>query len=165
MVMAVGHEVVAALAGVPEVGTWEPMFSLLTVDEAGFPHVCLLSRAELHADARHVYAALATRTTVVNLERRPTATLVVLTDDAAHYLKLRAVSMAGSPLTGVVFEVITSARDSLGIPLAPPRYLVTSSLPVAESWAESAKLLRVLAGHEPGPGGEPGDEPGRQDPA
>lgn len=89
------------------------------------------------------------------------ATLVVMTGDAAHYLKLRAVSVAAAALTGVVFEVITSARDSLGIPLTPPRYLVTSSLPVQESWAESAELLGTLWGPEP----EPGGEPGRQDPA
>jgi hypothetical protein len=145
MTMTVPAEIVAALAGSPEVGSWEPMFPLLTVDESSFPHVCLLSRAELHADARHVYAVLASPTTLGNLNRRPAATLIVIGEDSAHYLKVRAVYASGAVPAGVVFDVITSARDTLAIPLAPPRYLVTSSLPVAESWAESTELLSRLA--------------------
>ena len=143
--MTVPSEIVTALAGWPEVGSWEPMFPLLTVDEAGFPHVCLLSRAELHADDCHVYAALASPTTVGNLSRRPAATLVVIGGDAAHYLKVRAIRTSQAGLTGVVFDVITSVRDSLAIPLLPPQYLVTDALPVAEAWAESAELLMSLA--------------------
>jgi hypothetical protein len=142
--VTVPPEIVPALAGSPEVGSWEPMFPLLTVDEPGFPHVCLLSRAELDSDATSVYAALASPTTVKNLTRRPTATLMVIVDDSAYYLKLRVVRTTGSVLAGVVFEVISSVRDSLAIPLTPPRYLVTSSLPVAEAWAQSAELLSSL---------------------
>jgi Pyridoxamine 5'-phosphate oxidase len=142
--VTVPPEIVAALAGSPKVGSWEPMFPLLTVDELGFPHVCLLSRAELDSDAASVYAALASPTTVSNLTRRPTATLMVIVDDSAYYLKLRVVRTTGSVLTGVVFEVISSVRDSLAIPLSPPRYLVTSSLPVTEAWAQSAELLSRL---------------------
>ena len=142
--MTVPPEIVAALAGSPEVGAWEPMFPLLTVDEAGFPHVCLLSRAELHADIHHVYAALASPTTVNNLSRRPAATLMVIAADSAHYLRLGVIHTSGSVLTGVVFEAISSVRDSLAIPLMPPRYLVTSSLPVAEAWAQSEELLSRL---------------------
>jgi hypothetical protein len=142
--VTVPPEIVAALSGSPTVGAWEPMFPLLTVDEAGFPHVCLLSRAELDSDASHVYAVLASPTTVNNLSRRPAATLMVIVDDSAYYLKLRVIHTSGSDLTGVVFEVISSVRDSLAIPLTPPRYLVTSSLPVAEAWAQSAELLSRL---------------------
>jgi len=144
MALTVPPEVMAALAGSPEVGAWEPMFPLLTMDEAGFPHVCLLSRAELHADASGVYAALASPTTVTNLSRRPVATLMVIAEDSAHYLKLRVIHTGGSVLTGVIFEATSSARDSLAIALTPPRYLVTSSLPVAEAWAQSAELLSRL---------------------
>jgi len=67
MAMTVPPEIVAALAGLPEVGSWEPMFPLLTVDDPGFPHVCPLSPAEVHSDVHHVYAALASPTTVTNL--------------------------------------------------------------------------------------------------
>lgn len=144
MAVTVPSEIVAVLAGSPEIGSWESMFPLLTVDEAGFPHVCLLSRAELEADPRHVYAALASPTTVRNLSRRPAATLMVIVDDCARYLKLTMVHTSGSGLTAVVFEVTSSVRDSLSIPLMPPRYLVASSLPVAEAWAQSAELLARL---------------------
>jgi hypothetical protein len=142
--VTVPPEIVAALAGSPKVGAWEPMFPFLTIDEPGFPHVCLLSRAELDSDASHVYAVLASPTTVNNLSRRPAATLMVIVDDSAYYLKLRVVHTTGSVLTGVVLKVISSVRDSLAIPLTPPRYLVTSSLPVAEAWAQSAELLSRL---------------------
>jgi hypothetical protein len=145
MAMTVPSEVVAALAGWPEVGSWEPMFPLLTVDDSGFPHVCLLSRAELQADAHYVYAVLASPTTVRNLSRRPAATLVVLVADSAHYLKATAVHVGQSAPAGVVLQVITPARDSLAIPLRPPGYLVTNSLPEAEAWARSAELLSGLA--------------------
>ena len=144
MTMTVPPEIVAALAGSPEVASWEPMFPLLTVDDSGFPHVCLLSRAELQADAQHVYAVLASPTTVRNLSRRPAATLVVLVADSAHYLKARAVHVGLSAPAEVVFEVTTSARDSLAIPLKAPQYLVPRSLPAAEAWERSAELLTGL---------------------
>jgi hypothetical protein len=166
MAMTVPPEVVAVLAGSPEVGSWEPMFPLLTVDEPGFPHVCLLSRAELHSDVHHVYAVLASPTTVKNLSHRPVATLMVIVGDAAHYLKLGVIHATGSVLTAVAFEVISSVRDSLAIPLRPPRYLVTDSLPVAEAWAQSAELLASLtrqSGSNPATGEdqpEPASDPG-----
>jgi hypothetical protein len=121
------------------------MFPLLTVDELGFPHVCLLSRAELYANEHRIYAVLASPTTVNNLSRRPVATLVVILDDSAHYLKVRAAHISGPVPAAVIFELASSVRDSLAIPLRPPRYLVTSSLPVAEAWAQSAELLASLA--------------------
>lgn len=126
------------------------MFPLLTIDERGFPYVCMLSRAELKADENHIYAALASRTTLSNLSRSPTATLMVILDDSAHYLNLTLVHTSVSVPAAVVFELVSSVRDSLAIPLRPPRYLVTSSLPVAEAWAQSAKLLSSLTGQRGG---------------
>jgi hypothetical protein len=102
MATTVPPEIVAALGGRPEVGSWEPMFPLLTVGESGFPHVCMLSRAELEADDYHVYAALASPTTVSNLSRRPAATLMVIGDDSAHYANLRAVQASASVPAAVV---------------------------------------------------------------
>lgn len=150
MATTVPPEILAALTGRPEVGSWEPMFPLLTIDERGFPYVCMLSRAELKADENHIYAALASRTTLSNLSRSPTATLMVILDDSAHYLNLTLVHTSVSVPAAVVFELVSSVRDSLAIPLRPPRYLVTSSLPVAEAWAQSAKLLSSLTGQRGG---------------
>ncbi|MDT7630568.1 MAG: hypothetical protein QOI50_2498, partial [Pseudonocardiales bacterium] len=42
---AIPVELRSALAGRPTVGDWDVMFPWLTIDDAGFPHVCLLSRA------------------------------------------------------------------------------------------------------------------------
>jgi hypothetical protein len=139
--MMVPPEIIGLLDGRPEINSWEPVFTLLTVDEAGFPHVCLVSRMELEADARHIYAVLAAATTTANLARRPVATLVTVHDDVASYLKLAMVRASTSMPMAVAFEVVTLTRDSLGIPLTPPRYLVTSSLPVAETWARTTELL------------------------
>jgi hypothetical protein len=144
MAMTVPSEIVATLAGWPEVASWEPMFPLLTVDDSGFPHVCLLSRAELQADAQHVYAVLASPTTLSNLRQRPVATLLVVLTDSACYLKLRAVHIGQSGPAEVVFEVTMSTRDSLAIPLRAPQYLVAASLPAAEAWERSAELLTGL---------------------
>lgn len=121
------------------------MFPLLSVDGSGFPHVCLLSRAELQADARYVYAVLASSTTVGNLRRSRAATLLVVLGDSARYLKVRVVHIGEPKPAEVVFEVVTAARDSLDIRLTPPQYLVADSLPVTEAWDRSAELLTALA--------------------
>jgi hypothetical protein len=96
---------------------------------------------ELEADSRHIYAVLAAATTTANLSRRPVATLVTVHDDVASYLKLAVVRASASMPMAVAFEVVSLTRDTLGIPLTPPRYLVTSSLPVAETWARTTELL------------------------
>lgn len=77
-----------ALVGRPAVGEWDPMFPLLTVDDAGFPHVCLLGRAELEADDAHLYAVLSSANTIANLASSRRATLIVIGPDAATYCKL-----------------------------------------------------------------------------
>ena len=88
MVMTTPPAVVTMRACRPAAGTLEPMFSLPTVDDSGFPHVCLLSRAELVADNRPVYAVCASRNTIANLCRDGKATRVVVGADIAVYDKL-----------------------------------------------------------------------------
>ena len=44
-------------------------FPILTVDGDGYPHVCLLSCAELAADEYHVFAVVASGTTIENIRR------------------------------------------------------------------------------------------------
>ena len=114
----VAEEVVAALEGSPRVGEWEVFFPILTVDGDGYPHVCLLSRAELAADEYHVFAVVASGTTIENIRRDGRATLVVFGPGSGTYCKLLAVATAteGGAL-GATFEVTWSKRDSIGIPL------------------------------------------------
>jgi hypothetical protein len=127
MVMTTPPEVVATLAGRPSAGTWEPMFPLLTVDDSGFPHVCLPSRAELAADDRRVYAVLTSRNTIANLSREGKATLVTVGAETAIYVKLTvSESVPDGDRLGVACEVVAVKRDSMQIPLRPPQYLVAA---------------------------------------
>jgi len=141
-----------ALAGRPSVGEWDAMFPFLTVDAAGFPHVCLLSRSELAVDDEHVYAVLASRTTIGNVRRDRRATLVAVGPDAAAYAKLTVAEfVADGSWLGVVCAVDSTKRDTLGIPLQPPRYLPTSGLAAAEDWDRAARLLARLVRPSPPP--------------
>jgi hypothetical protein len=145
MVMTTPPDVVAMLAGRPVAGTWEPMFPLLTVDDSGFPHVCLLSRAELAADNRRVYAVLTSRNTIANLNRDGQATLFAVGADTAVYVKLIVrESLSDGDWLGVACEVASAKTDSLHVPLRPPQYLVTQ-VSVTENWARGERMLARLA--------------------
>lgn len=135
-------DVVAAVSGRPVSGEWEAILPLLTVDDNGYPHVCLLSRAEVAADRQHVYAVIASPTTIANLQRCGRATLVVFGDTAATYTKLvvNSAQTSGRWLL-VAFDVTTVKRDSIDIPLRPPTCRVNDDVAARENWARSAALL------------------------
>jgi hypothetical protein len=139
--MKVPGDVAAAVDGWPSVGQWDPMIPLLTVDAAGFPHVCLLSRAELEADGNHLFAVIASPTTMANLQRSGKATLVTVGRAAAVYTKLTTDQIVVEhDWIGVVFDVASVKFDALGITLTPPCYMPTESLAVQENW----ELIRAL---------------------
>jgi hypothetical protein len=143
----------AALAGLldgrPAVGAREQAFMFLTVDQAGFPHVALLSRAELAVspDGREVLAVVAGRRTRANLERDGRAGLVAVEGTTAHYAKLRVVRTidAGESI-GCAMTLAGYQADTLGIPLSPVSFVTTAGLARLEDWAASDRLLRRLAG-------------------
>lgn len=150
-VETVPAQVRAAVAGQPAAGAWESMYPLLTVDADGYPHVCLLSRAELAADHHRVHAALASRTTIDNLTRRPRATLVVVGERAATYLKLQAVrTEPDERWLGVTFEVASVKHDALDTPLRPPAYEVRTHIALDEDWTRATRLLARLADEHQG---------------
>lgn len=145
----VPEEVRAAVAGSPWPSSWEDMLPLLTVDEHGYPHVCLLSRAELDADGEYVYAVVAGPGTCANLLRTGQATLVVIDEGHAVYVKLDVADVLPEDTwLGVTLFVASIKRDGVGIPLAPPRYLVTEDLGVRESWDRSAALIQRMRSTE-----------------
>lgn len=135
------------LSGLPEIGAWGQAFPFVTVDDEGFPHAALLSRAELdvgpgRADVR---AAVRSRRTRVHLEARGRATLVAVEGDTAHYLKLRLRrSVVAGDLLACVLEVVEHKPDSLGVALAPIRYAVTAEIARAERWDATAEAFRLL---------------------
>ncbi|MBV9047720.1 MAG: hypothetical protein JOY58_05605 [Solirubrobacterales bacterium] len=66
---------------------------MLTVDADGFPHVCLLSRAELEAGVSEIRGVIASQTTSANLKRSRRATLMVIDPAAAWYCKLEVLGL------------------------------------------------------------------------
>jgi len=138
-------EVVDHLAGSPTPGLPEAALPLLTVDEHGFPHVCLLSRAEVEADAEELRAVIASRRTRANLERDGRACLVVVSGTTAHYLKVQLTRARDADgRLAAAFALVQHQPDSLGIPLEPIRYVPTDDLPDLERWDLSATALRDL---------------------
>jgi hypothetical protein len=138
-------EVIERLNGLPVPGQHEAAFPLLTVDDEGFPHVCLLSRAELEADAGEVRAVIASRNTRAHLERDGRASLVVVEGTTAHYLKLavdRSHDIDGR--LAVAFSPSDHRADSLGIPLTPIGYTPSDDLSDLERWDLSARGLAEL---------------------
>jgi len=144
------------LDGRPAVGAREQAFVFLTADQAGFPHVALLSRAELGVspDGREVLAVVASRRTRANLERDGRAGLVAVEGTTAHYAKLRVVrTIEAGALIGCAMRLAEYQADTLGIALSPVSFVTTADLARLEGWEASERLLRRLAGGAPAPGG------------
>jgi hypothetical protein len=143
--MMIPVDVITAFVGAPAVDDWDPMYPLLTVDENRYPHVCLLSRAQLTADALHIYAAIASGTTRRNIERTGHAGLIVVRTDAAIQLKLDVHYMesSGDRLL-VAFRLSSAKSDQMSVPLEPSRFRVTEALARAEDWARENRLLVQL---------------------
>lgn len=138
-------ELVAALAGRPTIGEWDVMFPLLTVDAHGFPHVCLLSRAELDTHRGRLCAVLASPTTIANLRRDGRATLLAVIDDAAIYTKVELEhAIEDGDWLGIVCRAASTKHDSLAIELRPATYLPTAAVAEGENWARGALLLAQL---------------------
>jgi hypothetical protein len=142
------------LGGRPVVGATEQAFPFLTVDEAGFPHVALLSRAELGVSPGdgEVLAVVASTRTRSNIERGGVAGLIAVEGTTAHYAKLRVVrTIEAGPVLGCALTVAEHKADSLGIALSPVSFTTTARIAQAEDWAASERLLRALAAGAPGP--------------
>ncbi|MGH3164643.1 MAG: hypothetical protein ACRDN0_01970 [Trebonia sp.] len=169
-------EVSELLAGEPGDDAWEPVAHLLTTDEDGYPRVCLLSRAELATSsgtgsgtgtgtgtgtglrsgsrlgsgtgAGDVGCVVRARHTVANLRRDGRALLMVTSDVAAHYVRLRAREMLqaddGSGRAAVAFDVTGAQADSLGIPLRPMMFRASARVRHLEHWDSNREFLERL---------------------
>ena len=145
--MHVPREVRDELRGEPRVGSREePAYLLLSTDPDGAPHVCVLSRAQLMADAQSVRAVVYASGTKANLQRTGAACLVVVTGGAAHYctLAVRRQQTVGS-LTGFAMDLRAHRRDEVpGAQLQGMRYTVTQEMPGQEDWVTTRRLLDDL---------------------
>ncbi len=143
--VVIPSEVIEQLNGLPVPGQHEAAFPLLTVDDEGFPHVCLLSRAELEADAGEVRVVIASRRTRANLERNGHACLLVVEGTTAHYVKLTLDrAHAVEDRIAIAFSPADHRADSLGISLTPIGYVPTDDLSGLERWDLSARGLAEL---------------------
>jgi len=137
------------LAGIPTPGVADLVLPLLTTDADGYPHVCLLSRAEVEADRHEVRVAVTSRRTRANLQRDGRACLVVAEADAAtaHYLKLQvARCIEVESRLALALVVVDHTPDSLGIPLEPMRFVPNKELMESEGWAANARALAAIRG-------------------
>jgi hypothetical protein len=136
------------LEGNARIGGQEQVFPFLTVDEPGFPHVTLLSRAELDVDPSRtaVLVVVAGQGVRENLRRRGAATLIAVHGTVVHSVKLAArLLREDGPLLGGVFQIEQHKRDSVGIDITPMSFLATKQVEQLERWDQHARLLALLA--------------------
>jgi hypothetical protein len=136
------------LAGSPEVGAHEQAFPFLTVDDAGFPHVALLSRSELDvpADRSAVLAAIYSTRTRANLGRDGHAGLIAVGGTTAYYAKLRVThSVELEGMLGCAMELVELKDDSYGIRLDPIGFTTTEQIAAMDRWESCARVLAALA--------------------
>jgi hypothetical protein len=135
------------LHGTPTVGTTDLVIQLLTVDEAGSPHVCLLSRAQLEADSAALRVVVFAGGTAANLDRDGRACVVLVADGAAYYLQVTVERrVAEGPLIGYLLRHQGFKRDAVpGSELRPMTYHVTPEMPESEDWPTTRHVLASLA--------------------
>jgi hypothetical protein len=143
--MTVPDDLHPLLRGRPGIDAQEQAFPFLTVDENGFPHPALLSRAELEPGPGGLFVVIASPHTRSNLGREGRATLIVVHETTAHYVKLRLIrSITADELLGCEFAVVQHKRDTLGIPLTSIGFRTTAGIAEHEHWDRTAALLRQL---------------------
>lgn len=144
--MTLPDPVVRLLKQPVSAGTRAQAFPFVTVDEAGFPHVALLSSVEVsvgpHDDLHVVLAGAGTR---ANLTRSGQATLLAVEGTTAHSLKVRLRrSLELEGLLGAVLEPVAHKADSLGLALSGIGFVPTEELAQMERWDRSARVLAAL---------------------
>lgn len=141
-------EVLAFFGTRPSVGSKEQVVPLLSVDDEGLPHVCLLSRAQLVVAGDEIHAVVASTQTKENLRRDGAAAVLVTLGDTVHYCKLRATRIrdaplvpGGAPVLVAALRLVGHKADSIGIPLEPMTFHATGEIARVEHWKETELLL------------------------
>lgn len=144
--MLVPAAVQTCLAGEPTVGGVDTAFPFLTTDGDGFPHVCLLSRAELDADDEAIRVVVYSTHTAQNLDRDGRASLIVVDTGAAHYCTLLVARRVNEGrLMAYSLRLHAHKIDEVpGCELTGMTYAVTDEMPTFEDWDGSRRLLALL---------------------
>lgn len=120
---------------------------LLTVDAAGYPHVALLSRAQLRANpgGTGLLASVTGTRTRANLLGNRRATVMLVGDQTAYYLKLDVVAtVEQAGRLGAVLRLRHCLADSAGVDLAPMAFRQSAELAAREGWDNDARVLDLL---------------------
>ncbi len=145
MSVTVPEEVAAYLSERPEMGRPEQVIPLLTVDSNGFPHACLLSRAQINATDKEVRAAITSWGTRANIRNQGVALILVTIGDTVHHLKLGVLRAHDEKqVLLVAFEPIEYKADTLGIQIQPMSFLAGPWISSLEHWDETEVMLRSL---------------------
>jgi hypothetical protein len=146
-------DLLARLSGRDLTAVASKVIQIVTVDASGWPHPALLSYFEVVAKTptRIRIATYATSATSGNMRRTGTATLIVIDERAAYYVKARAVEIAARMRAtdwNAAFEcrVEQVLADEVSEELEPGAYVssgVTYHNP--NRAAELARAERVLA--------------------
>jgi hypothetical protein len=141
-------EVIACFEGLPTVGEWDQAFVLLTVNEAGGVDTCLLSRTELRSfegRGADLIAVVASRRARANLADRPSATILVVADDALHTLTCRVDRREDkADCAAMLLTVVEHRCDSADVGLEPLRFRVDARLRVDERWDRTERLVQSM---------------------
>jgi hypothetical protein len=148
MTVKIPPSVQSFLAEKPVMGSAEQVVPLLTVDSNGFPHACLLSRAQLDATETEIRAAITSWGTRENIRRHGVALILVTQGDTVHHLKVGVLHAHDkNRVLLVAFELIAYKADSLGIEMQPMTFLATPWISNLEHWDETSIMLRSLDNH------------------
>ena len=145
MALEIPEEIRIYLSGKPIMGSSEQVVPMFTVDLNGFPHPCLLSRAQLDATDTEIRAAITSWGTRANIRNHGAALILVTLGDTVHHLKLgvtHAHDEKGVLL--VAFELVEYKADTLGIQLQPMTFLAGPWISSLEHWDETETMLRSL---------------------
>lgn len=145
MTIDVPKEISSYLSGKPEMGSPEQVIPLLTVDSNGFPHACLLSRAQLDATGSEIRAAITSWGTRANLRNNGVALILVTLGETVHHLKMGVLRAHDEKkVLLVAFEPIHYKADTLGIEVTPMSFKAGPWISSLEHWAETEMMLRSL---------------------
>lgn len=122
-------------------------FPLLTVDDEGYPHVCLLASEQfvVEPSGEHIAVSIAGRGTAANLKARGKATLVAVEGQVAHYVKCRVVDAeVVEGREGFMLEVHGYKADSAGVDLRSLAFRFSAQLAIEERWSRDRAVLAAV---------------------
>lgn len=145
MAIEIPEEVLAYLSTGPVMGSPEQVLPLMTIDSNGFPHACLLSRAQVRATKSEIRTAITSWGTRANLRVNGVGLLLVTLGETVHHIKMGVLRAHDEKkVLLVAFEPLFYKADTLGIEIQPMTFLAGPWISSLEHWDETESMLRSL---------------------